>query len=86
VNSSLQPILPCGEDVFSDISVFLNGVGREGEIIGVRNVARRNLAEDIFGVSDRIAHEGDAKRFSRSTRRRPWPTGTGSAKSVRRWL
>ena len=45
--------------------MIMRGDVKEGEVIGVRNVSPRNLAEGKFDFSDSVVQQGDVKSFAR---------------------
>jgi hypothetical protein len=47
--------------------MIMRGDVMEGEVIGVRNVSARNLAEGKFDFSDKVEQQGDVKSFSGTT-------------------
>jgi hypothetical protein len=47
--------------------MIMRGDVKEGEVIGVRNVSPRNLAEGRFDFSDRVVQQGDVKSFTGDT-------------------
>ena len=47
--------------------MIMRGDVKEGEVIGVRNVSARNLAEGKFDFSDKVEQQGDVKSFSGTT-------------------
>ena len=47
--------------------MIMRGDVEEGEVIGVRNVTSKNLAEGFFDFSDKVTQQGDVKSFTGDT-------------------